>query len=97
MLKIIKDCCGWLSGKLSIIDYLTAENLALRQQLIVLKRNQHRPAAQLRTQSPRTRHDYSRTSVVPENPSLLPSKDLRRLCFLLFDKKAICGYIGLKI
>jgi len=43
MLKIIKDCCGWLSGKLSIIAYLTAENLALRQQLIVLKRNQHRP------------------------------------------------------
>jgi len=43
MLKIIKNCCGWLSRKVNIVAHLTAENLALRQQLIVLKRNQHRP------------------------------------------------------
>ena len=44
MLKIIKNCCGRLSRKLNIIANLTAENLALRQQLIVLKRNQNRPS-----------------------------------------------------
>lgn len=43
MLIIIKNSCGWLSQKLNIIGYLAAENLALRQQLIVLKRNQNRP------------------------------------------------------
>ena len=43
MLKIIKTSCGWLSRKLNFIACLTAENLALRQQLIVLKRNQTRP------------------------------------------------------
>jgi putative transposase len=44
MLKIIKFCCGWLSRKFNIVANLTAENLALRHQLIVLKRNQKRPA-----------------------------------------------------
>ena len=43
MFKIIKISCGWLSRKLNFIAYLTAENLALRQQIIVLKRNQTRP------------------------------------------------------
>ena len=43
MLNIIKYCCGWLSRKLNIIANLTAENIALRQQLIVLKRTQNRP------------------------------------------------------
>ena len=42
MLKMIKNSCGWLPRKLSVIAYLTAENLARRQQLIVLKRNQNR-------------------------------------------------------
>lgn len=44
MLKIIKKCCRWwLSREVNIIANLTAENLALRQQLIVLKRNKTRP------------------------------------------------------
>ncbi len=43
MLKIIRNCCGWLSRRLNIAAYLTAENLALRQQLIVLKRTRNRP------------------------------------------------------
>ncbi len=43
LLKIIKGFCVSLSRKLNILAFLTAENLALRQQLIVLKRNQHRP------------------------------------------------------
>ena len=43
MLKIIKECCRWLSRKPNIIANLTAENLALRQQLIVPKRGQKRP------------------------------------------------------
>ncbi|HIL97661.1 MAG TPA: integrase, partial [Pseudomonadales bacterium] len=32
-----------LTGKLDVVAYLTAENLALRQQLIVLKRDQNHP------------------------------------------------------
>ena len=43
MLRIIKNCCVWLSRKLNLIAFLAAENLALRQQLIVFRRNQHRP------------------------------------------------------
>ncbi len=43
MLKIIKNSCGWLSRKLNVVAYLTAENLALRQQFIVFGRNQTRP------------------------------------------------------
>jgi putative transposase len=35
---------NWFARKLDIVAYLTAENLALRQQLIVLKRNQKRPS-----------------------------------------------------
>jgi hypothetical protein len=34
---------NWLIRKFDIVAYLTAENLALRQQIIVLKRNQNRP------------------------------------------------------
>ncbi len=44
MIKSITNCCSWLVRKLNIIGNLTAENVALRQQLIVLKRNQKRPA-----------------------------------------------------
>ena len=44
MLKIIRNCSNWLSQRLHIVASLTAENLTLRQQLIVLKRNQKRPA-----------------------------------------------------
>ncbi len=43
MIKLIKNYCCWLIGKLNIVGNLAAENLALRQQLIVLKRNQKRP------------------------------------------------------
>ena len=43
MLKIIRNCRHWVSQRLNIVASLTAENLALRQQLIVLKRNQNRP------------------------------------------------------
>jgi hypothetical protein len=43
MLRIIKSFIGRLSGKLNLVATLTAENLALRQQLIVLKRQQKRP------------------------------------------------------
>ena len=39
MLKIAKNCYGYFSRKLNIVAYLTAENLALRQQLLVLKRH----------------------------------------------------------
>jgi len=39
MLKIIKNFCGWLSRRLNIVANLIAENIALRHQLIVLKRN----------------------------------------------------------
>ncbi len=37
---------SWIFKKLSLIVYLTAENLALRQQIIVLKRSQCRPQLQ---------------------------------------------------
>ena len=43
MLRIIGNSCAWLSRKLNVIACLTTENLALRQQLIVLKRSQNRP------------------------------------------------------
>ena len=43
MLSIINNCQVWLSRQFNIIEYLAAENLALRQQLIVLKRNRARP------------------------------------------------------
>ena len=43
MPEIIKKCCGWVCRKINIVAYLTGENLALRQQLLALKRNQNRP------------------------------------------------------
>ncbi len=43
VLKITRNCSGWLSQRLTIVAYLAAENLALRQQLIVLKKSQKRP------------------------------------------------------
>ena len=42
MLFLIQTLRKWLARKLDIVAYLTAENFALRQQLIVLKRNQNR-------------------------------------------------------
>ena len=44
MLFFIQKLHNWFNLKLDIVAYLTAENLALRQQLIVLKRNQNRPS-----------------------------------------------------
>jgi putative transposase len=44
MLFLIQIFRNWLSRKFDIVAYLSAENLALRQQLIVLKRNQNRPS-----------------------------------------------------
>jgi putative transposase len=43
MIESIKNYGFWLSEKLNIIANLAAENIALRQQLIVLRRNQKRP------------------------------------------------------
>ena len=40
---IIRTCLRWAAQRLNIVAHLTAENIALRHQLIVLKRNQHRP------------------------------------------------------
>jgi putative transposase len=42
MLFFIQKLQNWLK-RFDVVAYLTAENLALRQQLIVLKRNQKRP------------------------------------------------------
>ena len=44
MLKIIRKCSHWVYQRLNIVANLTAENIALRHQLIVLKRKQNRPA-----------------------------------------------------
>jgi hypothetical protein len=41
--KIARNCCVWLPRKLNIVASLTAENLALYRQLLVVKRNQTRP------------------------------------------------------
>jgi hypothetical protein len=43
MLFLIQMIRNHLTRKLNIIAYLTAENLALRHQLIVLKRHHNRP------------------------------------------------------
>jgi hypothetical protein len=43
MLFLIQMIRNRFARKLNIVAYLTAENLALRHQLIVLKRNQNRP------------------------------------------------------
>jgi hypothetical protein len=48
MLFLIQKLHNWLSRKLDVVAYLTAENLALRQQLIVLKSNQSRPSLKVR-------------------------------------------------
>ena len=40
MLKFIKMYLSWAYSRFNIVANLTAENLALRQQLNVLKRNQ---------------------------------------------------------
>lgn len=42
-LKIIRKCSHWVYRRLNIVANLTAENIALRHQLIVLKRKQNRP------------------------------------------------------
>jgi len=43
MSKIIQYCCRWVARRLNIVANLTAENLALRHQLVVLKRYHNRP------------------------------------------------------
>ncbi len=43
MLRIIRKCSHWIYRRLNIVANLTAENIALRHQLIVLKRKQNRP------------------------------------------------------
>jgi len=48
MLIIIRNYLLAVSRRFNIVAYLTAENLALRQQLIVLKRNQNRPNLKVR-------------------------------------------------
>ena len=48
MLFFIQKLHDWLRRKLDVVAYLTAENLALRQQLIVLKRSQNRPSLKVR-------------------------------------------------
>jgi putative transposase len=48
MLFFIPKPHNWPCRKLDIVAYLTAENLALRQQLLVLKRNQNRPSLRVR-------------------------------------------------
>ena len=48
MLFFIQKLHNWLCRKLDVVAYLTAKNLALRQQLIILKRNQARPSLKVR-------------------------------------------------
>jgi transposase InsO family protein len=48
MLFFIQKLHKRLKRRLDVVAYLTAENLALRQQLIVLKRNQARPSLKVR-------------------------------------------------
>ncbi|MBW8036527.1 MAG: hypothetical protein FVQ79_13100 [Planctomycetes bacterium] len=43
VLKFINICYHWLFGKLNIFGNLAAENIALRQQLIVLKMAEENP------------------------------------------------------
>ena len=43
MFKSIRNCLNHACESLDIVAHLTAVNLALRQQLIVLKHNQKRP------------------------------------------------------
>ena len=44
MSKFIQYCLGWVFYRLNLLANLTAENLALRHQLVVLKRSHKRPA-----------------------------------------------------
>ena len=44
MSKFIENSLRWVFQRLNLLANLTAENLALRHQLVVLKRNQKRPA-----------------------------------------------------
>jgi hypothetical protein len=48
MSVFIQKLHNWLGRRLDVFAYLTAENLALSQQLIVLKRNQARPSLKVR-------------------------------------------------
>jgi hypothetical protein len=48
MLFFFQKLHNWLKRRLDVVAYLTAENLALRQQLIILKRNQNRPSLKVR-------------------------------------------------
>jgi hypothetical protein len=48
MLFLIQKLQNWLNRKSDVVASLTAENLVLRQQLIVLKRNQARPSLKVR-------------------------------------------------
>ncbi len=43
MLGIFLRALNWARQRLNLVAYLTAENLVLRQQLLVLKRGQKRP------------------------------------------------------
>ena len=43
MLGIFLRALHWARQRLNLVAYLTAENLVLRQQLLVLKRGQKRP------------------------------------------------------
>ena len=45
LIQIFRNC---FARRLDFVAYLTAENLALRQQLIVLKRNRARPSLKVR-------------------------------------------------
>lgn len=44
MFRIVFNVLNWVCNPLNIVAHLTAENLALRQQLLVLKRGQKRPS-----------------------------------------------------
>ncbi len=43
MVGIFLKALNWARQRLNLVTYLTAENLVLRQQLLVLKRGQRRP------------------------------------------------------
>ena len=43
MLRIVKSCRGWLFVTVSIVAHLMAEDLALWQRPVVLKKIQTRP------------------------------------------------------
>lgn len=43
MFRIVREALRWVAQRLNIVAYLTAENLVLRKQLIVLRRTRKRP------------------------------------------------------